>query len=433
MQPTPEPASPPSLWAAAQGWARKALVNRNFTLFLGGSFVTALGSWFQSVAIGWLILELENSSFLLGLSNFAMLAPLLLLGLVGGALADRTDRRRLLLITQIIVLLLSIVLAGVTYAHWASIPLVLFIILLMGITNAFLWPAWPTFIKDLVGQEHLRMAIATNSARYNLTRVAGPALAGIFLAQFGTAACLAVGAASGVAVIASIVAIRIPKMAPQPGAPWISAIREGLVYAWHDRAVQTIMIVCTFVTSFGMSYQPFMPAFARNVLQVEAWGLGLLLTAVGLGAVVGAVFSGSGLANRYPYHVLAILGSGTGVMLVLFALAPNFTAAMVVAVVLGFCSIGFLVCGNATVQIRTPPALMGRVMGLWVVVNAGTMPVGALLLGALAEFIASRLPEAVSPALAQAQGLQASLALAGAISLVSGLWLFRLVPRRQKA
>jgi MFS family permease len=359
-----------------------------------------------------------------------MLAPLFVLGLVGGALADRTDRRQLLLVTQIIVTVLGGALAIITFANWASIPLVLFIILLMGITNAFLWPAWPTFIKDLVGQENLRPAIATNSARYNLTRVVGPALAGVFLARFGTAASLAVGAISCLAVIASIVAIQIPKMPDQPSSPWIPAIREGLAYAWRDRVVQTIMVVCTLLASFGMSYQAFMPAIARNILQVEAWGLGLLLTAVGFGAVAGAIFSGGSLANRYPYHTLAILACGTGLSLVLFALAPNITAAMVVGVALGFCSIGFLVSGNATVQMQTPPELMGRVMGLWVVVNAGTMPIGAVALGALAEFIASHLAATTSPTVAQAQGLQASLALAGVISVVSGLWMIRLLPHK---
>lgn len=386
-----------------------ALVNRNFALFLGGSFITAMGSWFQTVAIGWLVLELGNSTFLLGLSNFALMAPLLALGLVGGAMADRCDRRQLLLITQAIVTIVGGLLAFATYVKLVNIPVVMVLVFIMGMANAFLWPAWPTFIKDLVGERHLRMAISTNSARYNLTRVLGPALAGVFLAEFGTAHSLAVGAITGMAVLLSLFAIRLPQSPSRSAPPWLPAMRQGLAYAWRDREVRTVLLVTAAVAMFGMSYQAFMPAFARDILQVGAWGLGLILMAVGLGAVSGAVFSGTPWACQHPRQTLTLLTFGTGGSLLAFAFAPNIWWALVTGTVLGFCSIGYLVMGNATVQLKTPEDLMGRVMGLWVVINAGTMPLGALALGALSEVA----------------GLPPTLALAGGVCTVAGLALLR--------
>ncbi len=397
------------LGTSGRAWAASMLVNRNFGLFLSGSFVTAMGSWFQSVAIGWLVLELGNSTFLLGVSNFAQMAPLLVLGLLGGTLADRTDRRRLILLTQFIVTVFGSLLALVTYLRIASIPMVMVLIFLIGVTNAFIWPAWPTFIKDLVGAEHLRMAISTNSARYNLTRVLGPALAGVFLAEFGTAHSLAVGAVTGLAVIAALLGIHLPPTPPRQYAPWLPALREGLAYAWHDRQVRLVLLVTSAMAMLGMSYQAFMPAFARDTLDVGAWGLGLLLMAVGIGAVSGAVFSGTPWACGRPQRTLALLGLGTGLSLLAFANTPSLVSAMLVAAVMGFCSIGYLVTGNATVQLKTPEPLMGRVMGLWTVINAGTMPLGALALGAVSEVI----------------GLRLTLTLAGVVCALAALALFR--------
>lgn len=396
--------------ASGRAWATNALINRNFALFVGGSFVTSMGSWFQTVAIGWLVLEISDSTFLLGVSNFALMAPMLVLGLVGGAMADRTDRRLLILITQAIVTFISGVLAFVTYVKLASIPVVLGLILIIGITSAFLWPAWPTFIKDLVGERHLRTAISTNSARYNLTRVLGPALAGVFLAEFGTAHSLTVAAVTGAAVLASLLAIRLPPGPKVSSLPWVPAMRQGLSYAWRDGEVRTVLLATAAVAMFGMSYQAFMPAYARDTLQVGAWGLGLMLMAVGVGAVSGAVFSGSAWACQHSRKTLAILALGTGCALLAFAYSPNIWWALATGAAVGFCSIGYLVTGNATVQLKTPDHLMGRVMGLWVVINSGTMPIGALALGALSEVA----------------GLPLTLALAGGICAIAGLALLRL-------
>src|SRR5919199_79275 len=173
---------------------RSLLINRNYTLFMVGSFVSATGSWIQSVALGWLVLDLGNSAFLLGLVGFARMIPLLVFSFPAGALADRVDRRRMLMLTQCGSVMTAAPLAVATGLGLASIPMIVALALLAGLFDAFAWPVWSVFIKDLVGPEWLRTAVAVNSTRFNLTRIVGPAIGGVLLASFGTTLCFAVSA-----------------------------------------------------------------------------------------------------------------------------------------------------------------------------------------------------------------------------------------------
>ena len=190
-------------------WLREGpLANRNYTLFLGGAFVSSVGSWMQTVALGWTVLQLGNSTFLLGLLGFVQLAPVLLLGTVGGALADRVDRRKFLFITQAIAAGLGAILTVLQFAGYASVPVLLVIATANGTISALNSPTWMSFIKELVGPEQLRGAVAINSARFNLTRVIGPAIGGWLLVAAGPAACFAVDTISFFAVLAALAAIR---------------------------------------------------------------------------------------------------------------------------------------------------------------------------------------------------------------------------------
>ena len=373
-----------------RGYATSILINRNYALFTAGSFVSAFGSWLQQVAIGWLVLELGNSEFLLGLSNFALMIPLLVLGVFGGAVADRVDRRRLLLFTQFGAMVLSSALALLTFTELITIPLILLIALGLGILNAFVWPTWSAFIKDLVGPQQIRAAIAVNSARFNLTRVVGPALGGYLLGQIGTAAVLGLGAASILGVIASLVAIRLPPYTPGPPVSWLPALREGLSYTWHNRAARRLLLESGTLGLLGLPYQALLPALARDVLELGPEGLGLLLTAVGLGAVLGAALSGTHRVSRDPRRSLRAFVFVTALGLLATASAaviatPSVTITLAGLALIGLGSIGFLAVANASLQIEVPDHLIGRVMGLWVVMNAGSMPVGSLVYGAVAE------------------------------------------------
>jgi MFS family permease len=361
---------------------------------MAGSFVSALGSWFQAVAIGWLVLELSDSPFVLGLANFAQLAPLFFLGFFGGLLADRVDRRVLLLAGIGTGTAATGLLAALSLAGLASVPVVLAVSLVLGLANAVVWPAWQPFITELVPKDRLRDAIAFNSARFNLTRVLGPALAGVLMARVGAPVCLAVAAVSSGAVMLATWQIRRPRYTGTEGRralslSWLSALTESLRYVRADRFTMQLLLVVGLFGVLVQPYQAFLPAFARDVLAIGAEGLGVLLTAVGLGAVLGAVLTGSRHVAARPELAMALTALVSGAGLALFAAAPLLGLPVWVAtlalVFVGFGSIAYLTTANATLQLRVPDHLMGRVMGLWVVMNAGTMPLGSLGLGAAAE------------------------------------------------
>ncbi|NPV07639.1 MAG: MFS transporter [Anaerolineae bacterium] len=382
------PVAPPlraSRLIAVRAAVGRAFINRNYALFMAGAFVSATGSWAQSVALGWLVLELGDSEFLLGLTNFAQMVPLLLLSIPAGALVDRFSHKRLLLVAQTGTMLSSAVLATATILGVRSIPLILITAVTSGLFNAIGWPTWSVFIHDLVGPAHLRSAVALNSARFNLTRVIGPAVAGVLLASYGAGVCLAIAAVSALGVIGAVLAIRLPPFEPGPARPWLASLQEGLRYCWNAAPVRRLLLVTAAVGFLAMPYQTFLPAFARDVLGRGPQALGLLLTSVGLGAIMGAALSGSRLAARRVQSTMMALMVGAGLSLVVLSFSRRLELSMLTLAVTGLSSIGYLAMANATLQLTCPQALLGRVMGVWTVVNAGMTPVGSLTIGAVAE------------------------------------------------
>jgi len=380
-------------------------INRNYALFMGGSFVSATGSWFLSVAISWLVWEIGKSELLLGLANFAQMGPLLVLGLVGGVVADRVDRRHLMIVTQVLTTAVSAVLAVAEVIDFASIPAILALLLVLGVAQSFTWPTWSAFIADLVGPERLRAAVALNSARFNLTRIVGPALAGVLLAEIGAGACLIAAAVGQACLMVALWAIHSGPMAKAPREPLLAAIREAVGLAWGTPSVRELLLVAGVIATVVLPYVTFLPAFAQNVLQVGPQGFGLMLTAVGAGAICGATISGTRLVAQHTRAAQGVLSIVTGAALVAFALATVPLVAAAALVVVGLGSIGYLATANATVQLAVPREVVGRVMGLWVVVTAGTTPLGGIFLGALAERI----------------GLGVTFAAAGALCAVFSL------------
>ncbi len=369
------------------------LINGNYALFMAGSFCSALGQWVQAVAIGWLVFDLTGSPLVLGLANFAQMSPLFFLGLIGGVLADRADRRIVLMIGLSIGTVAISVLAGLAYMGLATVPVILLVSLVLGLANAAVWPAWQPFIMELVPTERLREAIAFNSARFNLSRVLGPAFAGGLLASSGAAVCLAVTALSSLTVVASTYAIRRP--APRRAgraSPWMSSLGEGLSYVRQDRFSFRLLAVTTLFGLVVMPYSTVLPALARDVLHRGPEGLGQLLTAAGVGAVGGAVVNGTNFIGAHPRHAMvgfSLIGGVSALMIVAGSqvLEANAWIAWFALAGTGLGTVGFLTSANATLQMRIPDHLVGRVMGLWVVLNAGTNPLGSLALGWLAEYV----------------------------------------------
>ena len=369
----------------------RLLINRNYALFMGGSFLSALGGWVQAVAIGWLVYDLTGSPFILGLANFAQMAPLFFLGMLGGVLADRFDRRILLTIGLSVTAIALSVLAAVTISGKASVPLIIAISFVLGLANVIVWPAWQPFIKELVPPSRLREAIAFNAARFNLSRVLGPAIGGTILATSGAGTCLAVTASTSIAVVAVTLAVRRPRAARATMfAPWLSSLGEGISYVRADPFTLRLLAVTTLFGLAVMPYATFLPALSQDVLGLGPDGLGHLLTAAGGGAVVGAIVTGMPRVGAHPRGAMAAfsaIGAIGALAIAMWAKAFEGTPvlAWLALAAIGLGTVGFLTNANTVLQLRVPDHLVGRVMGLWVVLNAGTNPLGSLALGALAE------------------------------------------------
>jgi MFS family permease len=380
-------AAPPPLplGARALEGLKSVAISRDYTLFMVGSFFSASGMWVQSVAIGWLVLELGDSAFLLGLAGFARMVPLLFASFPAGVLADRCDRRQMLLLAQCGMVVATVPLAVTAWLGVASIPLIIALALVSGIFDAFAWPVWTVFIKDLVGPEQLRTAVAVNSTRFNLTRIVGPALGGLMLARWGAPACFALSVVSALVLIGVLVLIPCRVRGQPDRTPWLPAMREGLGYAWGERPVRKLLLVSGALGLFGMPYQHLLPAVARDGLGLGPEGLGLLMSAVGVGAIGGAILSGTTLVARATPYLLIGLPVGLGMGLVVLGLVEDVPIAGVALGAIGLYSVAFMAIANASLQLAVREEMVGRVMGLWTVLQGGMMPVGSLLLGGVAD------------------------------------------------
>ncbi len=359
------------------------LANRNYALFLGGAFISNLGGWMQAVALSWVMLQRGNSPFLLGVLGFVQLFPVLVLGIPAGMLADRVDRRRFLLWMQGAATILAAILAALQFADLATVPLLLILAAANGVVNAFNGPPWQAFIKELVGPAQLRRAIAINSARFNLTRIMGPSIGGWLLVSAGAGACFAANAVGYLAVIAALVTIRMPKRQ--------ATVSSGII-RHTEASTRDILrnLPAIGLAVLALPYGNFFPSMARDIFDRGPAGLSLLLTATGVGAVIGAFISSLPVVARRPGRSLAAMEIVTGLALAAFAWSPSFSLALACIVLFGAALIGYLATAGATIQLAAVPGTEGRTLGLWMIVNSGLVPFGSLAIGALAEAIGVR-------------------------------------------
>jgi len=363
-----------------------ALRGRDFRLFWTGAFISNIGSWIQAIALSWLVFQVTNSAFALGAVNFAGSVPILLFSLIGGVYVDRADRRRVLLVTQVLALLLAMILAALTFANMANITDILVIVLLTGIVMAVNAPAWQAFIVDIVDQGDLPTAIALNSTQFNLSRVAGPSVAGLLLAAIGAAGCFLLNGLSFIAVVGALLVIR-PRKAKrrgEEGSVW-RRLMIGLEYAWRHPILNSIIVLTSVMSVFGFPYAVLMPVMAQDVLGLGADGYGALMAATGVGAIIGSLTATS-WARRFPRGRLMLLTQlGFAMSVVSFSLSRTFIHAIVSLIALGFFMIVYMTVANTAIQIITPDVLRGRVMSIWTLVSFGFTPIGSLIAGSIAQ------------------------------------------------
>jgi MFS family permease len=363
-----------------------ALRYRDFRIFWTGAFISNIGSWMQTIALNWLVLQITGSALALGVVSFAGTAPILLLSLVGGVFVDRLDRKIVLRVTQTLLLILAFILALLTQVGLARIEYIVAISLLTGVVTAANSPAWQTFVVDLVDKEDLQTAVALSSTQFNLSRVVGPSIAGIVLAIAGAAACFFANAASFLAVVVALFLVR-PKLKPrrqEAGSIW-KRLSVGLAYAVNDPIVRPLVTQTAAVTVFGFPYALLMPVMAQQVLGLDASGYGAMMSATGIGAIVGGL-SVASWGRQLPRGKLLLIGElGFSASLIGFSTARTLWVALGTLAILGCCMIIYMTNANTSIQISSPEELRGRVMSIWTLVSFGLTPVGSLLAGAIAE------------------------------------------------
>ncbi len=380
----PGPRIPFDLLAPERGWFR-ALRHPQYRFFWTGNFVSNVGSWMQNVAQGWLVLQLTNSPFLLGLVGFAQQIPALIFSLPAGVLADRTARRRLLLFTQSTMMLLALILAALTWTGRIDVEAILVLAFLAGTTMALNAPTYQAAVRDLVEEQDTLNAIALNSIQFNLSRVVGPSLAGFAIAAVGVAMCFFLNALSYVALLFVLWHTRFPPRHGHAGMRLRADLLEGFRYVWTHRTVLVLVLLVALVSTFGLPYLVMMPIFARDVLAVGATGLGYLVAAAGVGALAGGIFLAQQKSHqrRGPLVLNAALVFFAAILLFCFSRNVVFSSLLMAAV--GFSMVSSVATVNSLIQTQVPDALRGRVLSMHTMAFLGFTPLGSLLIGALAE------------------------------------------------
>ncbi len=364
-----------------------ALHHRDFRLFWSGQLVSLVGTWMQTVAQSWLVLQLSGSPFTLGIITALQFLPVLVLSVVGGVLADRLPKRQVLLATQSSAMVLAFILAILAETKLVQIWHVMVLAFLLGLVNALDMPTRQAFLAELVGRANLRNAIALNSAAFNSARLVGPAVAGLAIGWVGVAGCFFLNGLSFVAVIVSLTRIAAGRglvAAPEETRSLGKDLKEGLSYVIHTPVVRVVVLMMAIVGTFGMNMNVLVPVFAQQVLSVGAEGYGLLTSSMGTGSLVAALIVATlGRASKRRFVIVA--AAGIGILEMALVLVRQFPPAMVTLAGVGFAMIFFTTLSNMVLQTSVPDHLRGRVMSVYTTVFAGTTPFGSLFAGSIAE------------------------------------------------
>ena len=367
----------------------RAFKHRNYRLFFSGQGISLIGTWMQQIALGWLVYRLTDSAFLLGLVSFSSQIPTFLLASFAGVLADRYDKHKIIIITQIMAMIQASMLAILTLTDsihvWHVISLAVFI----GVINAFDMPTRQTFIIDLVEDKNdLPNAIALNSSMFNAARLIGPTVAGILISLFGEGICFLINAISYIAVISALLSMRIkPSIKELKKEKVLKGLKEGIKYAYNFIPIRTLLILIGIANLAGMPYTVLMPVFAKDILHGDANTLGYLLGAVGVGAFVGAMYLASRKSVIGLGKWISIAGAIFSIGLILFSFSTSLLFSLPLMVLAGFGMMMTMASSNTLIHTLVDDDKRGRIMSLYVMAFMGTAPFGSLIAGALSNEI----------------------------------------------
>ncbi|MDP3463771.1 MAG: MFS transporter [Bacteroidales bacterium] len=371
------------------GFAFRALESRNFRLFFYSGMASLIGTWIQNLALGWLVYRLTDSAFYLGLVGFAGQIPALFLSPIAGVYADRVNRRKMLIITQTIPMLLAFLLAGLVYTDQIHIGLLMVIVVINGVAISFDTPFRHAFLLEMIGDRKLLTnAVALNSTLVNTARFIGPTIGGFLIAFAGEAFCFLVNGISFTGVIIALMSMRVAKTKlVKPGGTILMQLREGVLYTYRFKPVRYMILLVITTSVFGLPFQAFLPVFARDVLAGNSQMLGLLTGAIGAGALTGAFY----LATRRSLFGLPQLIRFTAFLFALglmaFSLSEYPWLSLSLLYFTGFGMIVQFAATNTLLQTVVEEDKRGRVLSFYSMSFMGFTPLGSLLLGVLAEKI----------------------------------------------
>lgn len=373
----------------------RALRHHDFRYFWAGNMLSNIGTWMQNVAQGWLVLELSNSAFWLGVVGFAASAPMLVFTLLGGVIADRVDRRQLMVRTQAAMMLFAFALAGLTWAKVINVPEIVLLAFATGMAMSLNVPSYQALVPQLVPKEDLNNAIALNSAQFNFSRIVGPTLGGFAMAGLGVAGNFFLNGVSFLAVIFALRKIHYPPPEPDDGSATMwQKLADGFRYVYERQEMMTLITLVGLASTFGIPYLMFIPLFARDILHVRETGLGLLMAFSGLGAFLGAgTIAYLGRVKRRGRFVVSA-GVVFFVAIIAFCFSRSFALSSALLMVIGYSMVLMVATVNALLQHLSSDEMRGRVMSMYATAFLGFAPVGSLIAGSLAGAVTA--PHAIA-------------------------------------
>jgi MFS family permease len=381
MGSSPNSVSNGSRWRATF----RALRHRNFKLFFSGQLISLVGTWMQNVAQAWLVYRMTGSSLLLGSIGFASQIPVFIAAPIGGAIADRYSRHKLVIGTQVSSMILALVLAALTLTHRIEIWHIFVLSALLGFVNGVDIPARQSFMVEMVGKEDLMNAIALNSSMFNGARIVGPAVAGILVAAIGEGWCFFANGVSYIAVIIGLLMMRVtPHRIETKNSP-IQHIIEGFRFVRQATPIRDMLLLLGVVSLVAMPYAVLMPIFADRILHGGATGLGILMGATGVGALLAALTLAARSGLRGLGRMIGYAALGFGASLIAFSLSRSFWWSVLLLIPVGFGMMLETTTSNTLIQAMVPDELRGRVMAVYTMMFMGMAPLGSLFAGAMAD------------------------------------------------
>lgn len=363
-----------------------ALHYRDFRLLWFGAFTSTTGTWMQTVAQGWVVLNMTNSAFLLGVDGFLSTGPMLIFSLFGGVVADRLERRKIMLFSQYLQMTFAFILAALIFSGNVKVWHIFLLSFLTGSAQSFSGPAYISLLPLLVKREDVPNAIAMNSMQFNMARVVGPVLAGLALSTVGAAACFGINGLSFFAVIVALLLIRSPEVVGR-GEPrgMLDEMKEGFRFVAHRPQLQLLTFLAFAGTFLGMPIVTFLPVVAKSIFKLGANGYAWMMTTYGLGSVTGALVIAATAHLQRKGAIALKLQLAFACLLVAFAFSRSLPLSLVLSFFSGVCIVGVIALYSSLVQLTTSDAMRGRVMSIFMLAFRGGMPLGNLIAGFVAE------------------------------------------------